>query len=308
MADRPAAWPRHGLRHARRPARRRGVLHPHPPGPPADPRAARRPRARATTPSAASRRSPSAPRPSAPRSRPPLDERAPGRFRVVLGQKHAAPFIEDAVADAGRRRRRPHRRAGARPALLAASVGQYQARLATAAEARGVRGRTASTAGTSSRPTSTSSPRAVRDALADAAGPHQGALHRPLPARAGARRRPLPRPAARSGGGGGRGGRARPWAGWSIALAEGRAHRRAVAGTRHPRGDPRPRRHRPRRRRARLPAGVRDRPPRGGLRPRHRGARPSPTRSGWPSPARACSTTTPRSWAPSPTGSSPPRR
>lgn len=26
-----------------------------------------------------------------------LEERAPGRFRVVLGQKHAAPFIEDAV-------------------------------------------------------------------------------------------------------------------------------------------------------------------------------------------------------------------
>jgi protoporphyrin/coproporphyrin ferrochelatase len=27
-----------------------------------------------------------------------LDERAPGHARVVLGQKHAAPFIEDAVA------------------------------------------------------------------------------------------------------------------------------------------------------------------------------------------------------------------
>ena len=26
-----------------------------------------------------------------------LDERAPGRFRVVLGFKHVAPFIEDAV-------------------------------------------------------------------------------------------------------------------------------------------------------------------------------------------------------------------
>src|SRR5690606_39169212 len=28
-----------------------------------------------------------------------LDERMPGRWKVVLGQKHAAPFIEDAVAD-----------------------------------------------------------------------------------------------------------------------------------------------------------------------------------------------------------------
>src|SRR6186713_3656315 len=27
-----------------------------------------------------------------------LDERVPGRCRVVLGQKHAPPFIEDAVA------------------------------------------------------------------------------------------------------------------------------------------------------------------------------------------------------------------
>lgn len=27
-----------------------------------------------------------------------LEERAPGRFRVVLGQKHAAPFVEDAAA------------------------------------------------------------------------------------------------------------------------------------------------------------------------------------------------------------------
>ena len=26
-----------------------------------------------------------------------LEERAPGRFRVVLGQKHAAPFVEDAA-------------------------------------------------------------------------------------------------------------------------------------------------------------------------------------------------------------------
>ena len=50
--------------------RRRGVLHPHPPGPAARARAARRPACAATTPSAASRRWPSAPRPSAPPSPP----------------------------------------------------------------------------------------------------------------------------------------------------------------------------------------------------------------------------------------------
>ncbi len=79
----------------------------------------------------------------------------------------------------------------------------------------------------------------------------QGAVHRPLAARAGAGRRPLPRPAARrapppspSGSG------CSPWADWALGLAERRAHARAVAGPRHPRGHPRPRRHRPHRGRA----------------------------------------------------------
>jgi ferrochelatase len=67
-----------------------------------------------------------------------LDERAPGRCRVELGQKHAAPFIEDAVttlAEAG---------VTAIVGLVLAphfsrfSVGQYQERLAEAAQARGV--------------------------------------------------------------------------------------------------------------------------------------------------------------------------
>jgi ferrochelatase len=67
-----------------------------------------------------------------------LDERAPGRCHVVLGQKHAAPFIEDAVAtlaDAG---------VAAIVGLVLAphysrfSVGQYQDRLAEAAGARSV--------------------------------------------------------------------------------------------------------------------------------------------------------------------------
>ena len=67
-----------------------------------------------------------------------LDERAPGRCRVVLGQKHAAPFIEDAVATlaAGGVTRivglvlAPH--------FAAASVGQYQERLHAAAATHGL--------------------------------------------------------------------------------------------------------------------------------------------------------------------------
>lgn len=68
-----------------------------------------------------------------------LEARAPGRFRVVPGQKHAAPFIEDAaglLADEGIERvvglvLAPH--------FSRFSVGQYQERLADAATDRGLR-------------------------------------------------------------------------------------------------------------------------------------------------------------------------
>ena len=76
-------------------------------------------------------------------------------------------------------------------------------------------------------------------------------------------------------------------------LAERRAHARAVAGPRHPRGHPRPGRDRPRGR-AGVRPGLRHRPPRGALRPRHRGPRRRRRASAWPSPAPAPSTTTPR--------------
>jgi protoporphyrin/coproporphyrin ferrochelatase len=62
-----------------------------------------------------------------------LDERAPGRFQVVLGQKHAAPFIEDAAAALAADG------IGSVVGLVLAphysrfSVGQYQQRLADAA-------------------------------------------------------------------------------------------------------------------------------------------------------------------------------
>ncbi len=67
-----------------------------------------------------------------------LDRAEPGRWAVALGQKHAAPFIEDGVAalvEAGVR--------GVVGLVLAphfsrASVGEYQERLRTAAAKRGV--------------------------------------------------------------------------------------------------------------------------------------------------------------------------
>jgi ferrochelatase len=67
-----------------------------------------------------------------------LEARRPGGFEVALGQKHAAPFIEDAVADlAGRGVERlvglvltPH--------YSASSVGEYQARAVEAGAAHGL--------------------------------------------------------------------------------------------------------------------------------------------------------------------------
>ncbi|CAN5177105.1 ferrochelatase [soil metagenome] len=67
-----------------------------------------------------------------------LDERAPGRFRVALGQKHAAPFIEDGVATLAE--------AGIdgvvglvlAPHYSGFSVGQYQQRVAASATEAGI--------------------------------------------------------------------------------------------------------------------------------------------------------------------------
>ena len=68
-----------------------------------------------------------------------------------------------------------------------------------------------------------------------AARAHQGALHRPLAARAGAGRRPLPRPAARVGRRRRRGRGAEPLGGLVGVLAVGGTHGRPVAGTGRPR-------------------------------------------------------------------------
>ena len=213
----------------------------------------------------------------------------PGGARVVLGQKHAAPFIEDARRRAGRR----GRRRASSASCWRRTTPRRQRRpvpgpaVAAAADARGVARRRRSTRW-HLEPAYLDFLAARRRATRWPTLPerHQGALHRPLAARAGAGRRPVPRPARerrpppsprRSGSTAGPAGRSR----WQTR----RPHARAVAGARHPRGDPRPRR---------PPAGptacscarrASSRPPRGALRPRHRGRRAWPTRSGSPSPA-----------------------
>jgi ferrochelatase len=68
-----------------------------------------------------------------------LERLAPGRFVVRLGQKHASPFIEDAVADLAAAAVRHVVGLVLAPHYSGASVGQYQARAAEAAEAAGLR-------------------------------------------------------------------------------------------------------------------------------------------------------------------------
>lgn len=65
-----------------------------------------------------------------------LDAMAPGRYRVVLGQKHAAPFIEDAVAALADDGIDQVVGLVLAPHFSRFSVGQYQERLATAAGER----------------------------------------------------------------------------------------------------------------------------------------------------------------------------
>lgn len=67
-----------------------------------------------------------------------LDERRPGGYEVVLGQKHAAPFIEDAVA--GLVARGVSRCVGLvlAPHYSASSVGQYLERASVAGAEHGV--------------------------------------------------------------------------------------------------------------------------------------------------------------------------
>jgi len=68
-----------------------------------------------------------------------LEARAPGQCRVVLGQKHAAPFIEDAVTTLADEGIESVVGLVLAPHFSGFSVGQYQERLATAAGERGMR-------------------------------------------------------------------------------------------------------------------------------------------------------------------------
>ena len=68
-----------------------------------------------------------------------LDQRAPGRCRVVLGQKHAPPFIEDAVATLADDGVDGIVGLVLAPHFSQASVGQYEDRLIAAASARRLR-------------------------------------------------------------------------------------------------------------------------------------------------------------------------
>ncbi len=67
-----------------------------------------------------------------------LERRMPGRWRVVLGQKHAAPFIEDAVADLADAGVTDAVGLVLAPHFSGFSVGEYQRRAAEAGESRGI--------------------------------------------------------------------------------------------------------------------------------------------------------------------------
>ena len=67
-----------------------------------------------------------------------LEALAPGRYRVVLGQKHAAPFIEDAVADLAADGITTTVGLVLAPHYSGFSVGQYQSRAAEAGAAAGI--------------------------------------------------------------------------------------------------------------------------------------------------------------------------
>ena len=70
-----------------------------------------------------------------------LDERAPGRFVTALGQRHAAPFIEDAVAELAMGPEPIERLVGLvlAPHYSAFSIGHYAGRLSDAAAGYGIR-------------------------------------------------------------------------------------------------------------------------------------------------------------------------
>ncbi len=250
----------------------RALLHPHPPRPAADARAAGRARAALRAPSAASRRSPNAPghrsTGCAPRSRP----RAPGRYVVAFGAKHADPLIEDAAATlpaAGLRRvvglvLTPH---GSSLGRRSTSPGPKPPSAGHAASSPSALVRRTGSRRARGRPRHGG----PGIGLAGDAARYRLFTAHSLPERVRDAGDTYPEQLAESAGLVGRGGRHRALGG---GLAERRAHARAVAGSRRPRRGAPPGRPAGDDRRGRdLPDRLRGRPSRGALRPRRRAGR-----------------------------------
>ena len=182
----------------------------------------------------------------------------------------------------GRGRRRspttgvePRRRPRPRPALLAVQRRRVPERACAAAAAeRGIARRARSTAGTSSPTYLAFLAAAVRDGARPGcpSAPRCSSPPTRLPERVLVDD-PYPdqlRASAAAVADAGRASTAGP--GWALAWQTAGRTPEPWRGPDILEVHPRPGRHRAGRRRARVPAGLRDRPPRGGLRPRHRGA------------------------------------
>lgn len=68
-----------------------------------------------------------------------LEQRAPGRFEVVAGNKHSAPFIEDGVEELARKGLRHAVTVVLAPHWSAGSVGEYEQRAAAACDGHEIR-------------------------------------------------------------------------------------------------------------------------------------------------------------------------
>ena len=290
------------------PGGHRGVLHAHPARPRAERRAARRAHRPLRAPSAAPRRWPSAPRRSGPALAAALER---GRAGPLVGRARAE--ARGAVHRGRGRRARRRRRAAASSASCSRRTTRARRSASTtsgcaaAAAERGLARRRDRELAPRAHATSPSSPTpcARRSPGCPSARRCCSPPTRCPSGRWSTTRTPTSCSASAAAVAEAAG--LDRWAGWSLGWQSAGRTADPWRGPGHPRGDRRPRRHRPGRRRARVPAGLRERPPRGGLRPRPRG--PPAGRRARPasSAAPACSTTTPtvleRAGRPRPRGS-----
>ncbi len=202
-----------------------------------------------------------------------LEAIAPGRYQVVLGQKHATPFIEDAVEALAADGITTTVGLVLAPHYSGFSVGQYQGRAAEAGAAHGM---------THHAIDSWHLDPAYVDFLTDAVTAADATLPddrkvlftaHSLPERVLADD-PYPEQLRQSAAAVGERLGLDPGSDWSIAWQSAGRTPRHVARPRHPRRAARTRFHQGHRRCAGVRPGVRGRPPRGAVRPRHRGRRP----------------------------------